>query len=312
MPETSTTDSLKLHNVQIDDLLTLGTDAPVDLDEVSTTPATPEAGKVRFYAKSDGRLYQKDDAGVETALDAFTAGAVMKALFDANTILAADADDTPQAVTVAAERIVGRAASGGITALDAAGVLGILSSALVPPLRASSWYDGTPPFGTGQVAGSVALVADRLYAIPFWSPWETAWDEIGIQVAVADAGKKIKLGIYGMGAEALPGTLIFGGSELALDNVGPISNTSIAQTLAPGLYFLAVRSDSSVAEVTRVARSGVRFYPVTQLTVSGATSCYSLTGTYGTDGLPATFPSSPTLDGTSSVVRPMLKTSATP
>lgn len=31
-------------------------------------PATPDTGYVRLYAKADGNLYQKDDAGVETAL----------------------------------------------------------------------------------------------------------------------------------------------------------------------------------------------------------------------------------------------------
>lgn len=31
-------------------------------------PATPAAGTVAIYAKSDGIVYQKDDAGVETSL----------------------------------------------------------------------------------------------------------------------------------------------------------------------------------------------------------------------------------------------------
>ncbi|MFQ5489444.1 MAG: hypothetical protein ACE5GE_01875 [Phycisphaerae bacterium] len=312
MPETSTTDSLKLHNVQVDDLLTLGADAPLDLDEVSAAPATPDAGKVRLYAKGDGRLYQKDDTGAETALDASTAGAVMNALFDANTVLAADADNLPQAVTVSNDRLLGRADSGGIAALDAAAVMGILSTALVPPLRASSWYDGTPPFGTGQPSGSATLVADRIYAIPFWTPWRTTWDQIGIEVTTADVGKKIKLGIYDVGIDALPGSLVFGGGELGLDSVGAVSNTAIAQTLSPGLYYLAVRSNSSAAQVTRVSRSSVRFLPVSQLSDTGAASVYSNTGTYAANGLPATFPSSPVLDTLSVTLRPMLKSSATP
>jgi hypothetical protein len=36
--------------------------------EHGTSPATPAAGKVVLYAKSDGLLYSKDDAGAETAL----------------------------------------------------------------------------------------------------------------------------------------------------------------------------------------------------------------------------------------------------
>ena len=41
--------------------------AYIDLDE-GAAPATPAAGKVRVYAKTDGSAYQKDDAGTETGL----------------------------------------------------------------------------------------------------------------------------------------------------------------------------------------------------------------------------------------------------
>lgn len=51
---------------------------------------------------------------------------VAKSLFDANTILAANSDDTPAAVTVAEQRIVGRVTGGNITALTAAQVLSLL------------------------------------------------------------------------------------------------------------------------------------------------------------------------------------------
>ena len=51
---------------------------------------------------------------------------VLKSLFDANTILAAAEDNTPAALEVAASRIVGRKAEGGIAALTAAEILAIL------------------------------------------------------------------------------------------------------------------------------------------------------------------------------------------
>jgi len=38
------------------------------LDEQTSSPPTPPANKVALYAKSDGNLYQRDDAGVETQL----------------------------------------------------------------------------------------------------------------------------------------------------------------------------------------------------------------------------------------------------
>lgn len=56
---------------------------------------------------------------------------VQKALFDANTILAANADNTPVAVTIAEDRILGRLTAGNITALTGDQVL---SLATVPSL----------------------------------------------------------------------------------------------------------------------------------------------------------------------------------
>lgn len=47
----------------------------IDFAEVAA-PATPAAGRVRQYAKADGKLYQKDDAGVETDLAAAGGGAL--------------------------------------------------------------------------------------------------------------------------------------------------------------------------------------------------------------------------------------------
>lgn len=51
---------------------------------------------------------------------------VMHQLFDANTVLAANSDNTPAAVTVAEQRIVGRKTGGNITALTAAEILTLI------------------------------------------------------------------------------------------------------------------------------------------------------------------------------------------
>lgn len=56
-------------------------------------------------------------ADVTDTANVTAAGAVMKSLYDANTILAATADDTPLALTVGASSIVGRGAAGNIAAL---------------------------------------------------------------------------------------------------------------------------------------------------------------------------------------------------
>jgi hypothetical protein len=60
-----------------------------------------------------------------TATTVNAAGAVMESDYDANTILKADADNTPEALTVAASRIVGRKATGDIEALTLAEVVAL-------------------------------------------------------------------------------------------------------------------------------------------------------------------------------------------
>lgn len=55
-------------------------------------------------------------------------GLVTKTLFDANTILKADSDNTPAALTVAEQTLVGRIAGGVIAALTGVQVMSILAS----------------------------------------------------------------------------------------------------------------------------------------------------------------------------------------
>lgn len=60
---------------------------------------------------------------------AFETDVVLKSLFDAYSILAADTDNTPAKLTVGASTIVGRAAAGGIVALTATETRTILNVA---------------------------------------------------------------------------------------------------------------------------------------------------------------------------------------
>lgn len=68
---------------------------------------------------TDGTLADNSDNAIPTekAVKTYADTMVTKALFDANTIIAADTDDTPAAVTVAEQRLVGRITGGNIAAL---------------------------------------------------------------------------------------------------------------------------------------------------------------------------------------------------
>jgi hypothetical protein len=87
---------------------------------------------------------------------------VAKALFDANTILAANTDDTPAAVTVAEDRIVGRISGGNIAALTGVQVMNVIWSSA--PASASS---------TGT-AGEIAYDEDYIYVCVATDTWVRA------------------------------------------------------------------------------------------------------------------------------------------
>lgn len=84
------------------------------------------AAEVRTFANVE------DGADVTDATNVNAAGAVMEADFDANTILAADSDDTPGALTVGEDTIVGRSSGGNIDDLsptDARAILNVEDAA---------------------------------------------------------------------------------------------------------------------------------------------------------------------------------------
>jgi len=60
---------------------------------------------------------------------AYAGDTVLKTLFDANTILAADADNTPAALTVAVQTLVGRITAGNITDLSVGDVQTLINVA---------------------------------------------------------------------------------------------------------------------------------------------------------------------------------------
>lgn len=60
--------------ISADGKIQFGTDGVVEFDEHTTAGGTPATGKVAMYAKADGYLYSKDDAGAETQLGGGSGG----------------------------------------------------------------------------------------------------------------------------------------------------------------------------------------------------------------------------------------------
>ena len=72
---------------------------PLVLLNEGAAPATPAANKVTFYAKSDGLIYGKDDAGAETALSNDVAALALKAPLASPTFTGTPAAPTASAGT---------------------------------------------------------------------------------------------------------------------------------------------------------------------------------------------------------------------
>lgn len=99
-------------------IVELATNTEVDTGTDTARAVTPDAlANSALQSKVDGI---ETGADVTDATNVDAAGAVMEADFDANTILAANSDNTPAALTVAEQRIVGRITAGNITGLTAA------------------------------------------------------------------------------------------------------------------------------------------------------------------------------------------------
>jgi hypothetical protein len=263
---------------------------------------------VRLYAKSDGRLYLKDDAGSEVQLDP-SGLAVLKSLYDAYSVLVANVNDTPVVLSLSAGQMIGRLRSGGdIVAFNSDDIIDVQAPS-VPYIPISQrWYDGTFPVGVQSTStAAFTIQADRLYAFPFWCPRSQAWDRIGVNVFTLEAGKKAKLGIFSMGTDGYPATRLFGGTEFDLGSTGS-KEEALSLTTDAGMFYLALRSDTAGAVVfTRKELLNNRIFGAVDTTTIGGSYVYSDTGTYAGNGIPSSFPSSPSINTVQSGPRIMLR-----
>lgn len=167
---------------------------------------------------------------------------------------------------------------------------GMLNRLTVLPIRqVDGWYDGcwgmTRKKKTG-LGAEWALATDQLVLIPFWSPWDD-WDEIGVHVATAEAGKGLKLAIYEMGSDGLPGAVIWSSTEIDLSTTGEKTIALGAQP-APGWWYMAFNSDATSAEL--VSCEGF-ITPLPPTTVQGEPGDHYTKAAVTYSGTP--FPASP-------------------
>lgn len=88
-----------------------------------------------------------------------------------------------------------------------------------------------------------SITADRLYGVLLWLARDITVDRIAIDVTIAGAGgTKARLGIYNVGTNLYPGSLLLDAGTVAVDATG-VKSITINQSLTKGLYFTALVSD---------------------------------------------------------------------
>lgn len=90
---------------------------------------------------------------------------------------------------------------------------------------------------------TVALVANTLYAQPFYVPRSTTYATIGIEVTTLAVGKSVRLGIYNDNG-GVPGSRVVDCGTVSTTTTGAKPIT-INQVLAAGWYWLAAVSDGT-------------------------------------------------------------------
>ena len=111
---------------------------------------------------------------------------------------------------------------------------------ILETLKTGEYYGATPhgpPLST-------AMTANRLHAMPFLVARDITIDRIAIQVTALAAGASARLGIYNLGTNLTPGTLLLDAGEVSVATTG-IKAIVIDQALTKGIYFLVVVTDGT-------------------------------------------------------------------
>ena len=201
------------------------------VQDPANATATPTASKIPI-ADGSGKL----DGWV--SLSSYVANS----LFDAHTVLAATSDNTPAALTVGEQTVVGRITGGNIAALTVAQLAALALSAALPEntavildaaLSADGKYSGIVEAGT---AGAALAFGDLVYLAVADSRWEladadaeaTAFGKLGICVlAAAGDGSATTILLYGkVRADAVFPALTVGAPVFVGTTAGDVQTTA--------------------------------------------------------------------------------------
>jgi hypothetical protein len=124
------------------------------------------------------------------------------------------------------------------------GDTGPTGTAFKPVMVANKYYGY--PFIEASFAGTE--VADRMYAVPIYIPNACTITKIGIEQTTGVAGN-CRLGIYNMGSDALPSTLLLDAGVVTTTATAE-KEITISQSMSQGWYFLVALFDAGGASAT--------------------------------------------------------------
>jgi len=137
-----------------------------------------------------------------------------------------------------------------------------------------------------------ALVAGRMYAMPFISPKAITLDQIGVYVSTLST-TTARLGIYSDGGNCYPGSRLLDAGTIDVTGTGA-KKIAISQALEAGkLYWLVIVCAATPAIYCIPVAAVVSILGTSNAIGTAQNAGLYVTQAYG--ALPATFPSSPTL-----------------
>lgn len=168
-----------------------------------------------------------------------------------------------------------------------------------PPIITTNYYNG--PSGA---TGTLALVQNTLYVVPFEVGQAVAIDRIGVQVTAGVASSFVRVGVYTSLASGLPGALLFDAGQLDASAIAAVEAT-ITRTLPHGLVWFGAVAQGGTPTVRTVGAGGGIVPRPGGLGLDASSNRVALTKTGQSGALPASFgtPSSVTGQAPAVLVR---------
>jgi len=163
--------------------------------------------------------------------------------------------------------------------------------ALQRHLLASRYHSGQP--GSANITRT--LVANRLYAVPFFTPIARTVTRIAIHVTTAVAGNA-RLGIYQDNGSIYPGSLVIDAGTVDTSTTGLKAITGLSVSFSANtLYWMVLVSDGTATLAATDSPSTWGLLGFNTAFNLSEPNCYYVSFTY--DALPATYPAGATLAG---------------